>query len=274
MAPQFFPSRAQSAWSDSGIQPQTFGAPPPPQPWGNGHDPQVAVREPPQLSMAVNDPQVLPCRAHKAASVSGMHPHVFGLPPPPQVLGEAQLPQKAVRPRPQLSGAFNDPQVAPWRLQKVSSLSGAHPQTFGVPPPPQVSGAPQLPQSSPRKRPHLSSPVTVPQDAFWRLQKSGFASGVQPHILGVPPPPQVSVPEQKPQLIFPPQPSSKEPQFCAKHSRRTQGAPTLGLAADAASPTSPLTNGAPAVPGFEDRQPDSTTNMHVITTAQAAGCGS
>jgi len=116
-APQVAPDAAQKAWSLSGVQPQTFAVPPPPQLCpATMHDPQLAVRGAPQLSDAVRDPQFLPWRAQKASSPSAVQfgPHTFGMPPPPQVFGAVQPPQEAtVRAWPQLSAPLKLPQLLP-----------------------------------------------------------------------------------------------------------------------------------------------------------------
>jgi hypothetical protein len=54
--------------------PQTLGVPPPPQVWGEVQVPQeLTVREAPQLSVPVTEPQFLPRRVQKAVLVSGVH---------------------------------------------------------------------------------------------------------------------------------------------------------------------------------------------------------
>jgi hypothetical protein len=58
----------------------------------------------------------------------------LGVPPPPQVWGEVQLPQLAVREAPQLSVPLTLPQFLPRREQKVVLDSGVQPP----PPPPQT----------------------------------------------------------------------------------------------------------------------------------------
>jgi len=74
-------------------RPQTFAMPPLPQVCGAVQAPQVSV--PPQPSGTV--PQFLPC----AAQVVGVHagggvprPQTLAIPPPPQVCGAVQAPQK------------------------------------------------------------------------------------------------------------------------------------------------------------------------------------
>ncbi len=50
------------------------------------HVPQFAtLRACPQLSVPLFEPQSAPTRVQNAAFDSGVHPHCFGVPPPPQV---------------------------------------------------------------------------------------------------------------------------------------------------------------------------------------------
>lgn len=134
--PQFFPSRAQNATLVSAAQPQTFGTPDPPQLWFPVQAPQSAVRLVPQLSAAVTESQFLPSRAQNAVFDSAAQAQVFAVPPPPQVSGDVQVPQSAVREMPQLSALVTLPQVAPRRAQKAVFVSPVQPHTFAVPPPP------------------------------------------------------------------------------------------------------------------------------------------
>jgi hypothetical protein len=68
-APQFLPTRVQNAVSASAVHPQVFAAP---HVAGGVQSPQTAtVRDAPQLSMSVTDPQALPSRVQKAESLSG-----------------------------------------------------------------------------------------------------------------------------------------------------------------------------------------------------------
>ena len=82
--------------------------------------PHSAVRLAPQLSVAVTEPQFLPRRLQKAASVSGAQ----------QTLGRAGAgggagaAGAAVRVTPQLSVPLTVPQFLPRRLQKAALLSG------------------------------------------------------------------------------------------------------------------------------------------------------
>lgn len=76
-----------------------------------------------------------------------------------------------------------------------------HPHTLGVPPPPQVWGELQPPQlTTCRERPHESVPNTLPQLAPSCWQKARSLSDVQPQAFEMPPPPQVVLVPQVPQL--------------------------------------------------------------------------
>ena len=63
-----------------------------------------------------------------------MQPQTLGVPPPPQVCGDAQLEQVYVPPQP----LGTEPHFP---AQAVAIGVGVQPQTLGVPPPPQVCGA-------------------------------------------------------------------------------------------------------------------------------------
>jgi hypothetical protein len=72
--PQFLPTRPQNAVSVSAVQPQTLAVTPP-QVCGEVQVPHdETVREVPQLSLAVTEPQFLPRREQNAASVSAVQP--------------------------------------------------------------------------------------------------------------------------------------------------------------------------------------------------------
>jgi hypothetical protein len=120
--PQFLPSRVQNAVSLSveALQPQT----PEVQVWGEGQVPQLdTVRATPHLSVPLSEPQLAPSRVQNAVSLS-THPHLLVTPPPPQVLGELQVPQLVtVRALPQLSVPLAAPQSMPSRVQNVASVS-------------------------------------------------------------------------------------------------------------------------------------------------------
>ena len=60
------------------VGPQTLGVPPPPHVCGVGQLlPQISVRWVPQLSVPLTEPQFLPRREQKAASVSGVQPQLY-----------------------------------------------------------------------------------------------------------------------------------------------------------------------------------------------------
>jgi hypothetical protein len=135
-APQFFPSLAQNTASLSALQLHTLFAP---HVAGAVHAPHDAtVRVAPQLSAAVTPPQFLASLVQNAVLSSAVQPHRFAVPPPPQALGAAHVPQVTVRAVLQLSGAVTLPQFLPLREQNAASLSAVQPQTFPVPPPAQV----------------------------------------------------------------------------------------------------------------------------------------
>lgn len=116
-----------------GVQPHTFGTPPPPQVFG-------VVQAPPQLKVPPQPFGAEPQSAPPGHDVNGVQPQTFAVPPPPQVLGDRQMPQLTVPPHP--SGI--EPQPSP----AGHTLIGVQPHTFGVPPPPHVLGDVQEPQSS------------------------------------------------------------------------------------------------------------------------------
>jgi hypothetical protein len=206
-APHTAPVRAHSCASVSGVHPHTLSLPPPPQVTpGPLHVPQLStLRSKPQLSVALAPPQLTPARLQNAAVGSGVHPHTLGFPPPPQLCPvPSHAPQLATfRIMPQLSSTDFGPHAAPVRVQSCASDSGVQPQVPGLPPPPQVTPTPeQLPQlSTLRSAPQLSAPLATPQVTDMRLQNAAVGSGVQPHTLGFPPPPQLCpAPSQVPQL--------------------------------------------------------------------------
>jgi hypothetical protein len=184
--PQFLPRRAQNAGSVSDVQPHTLVTPPPPHVTPVPvHAPQFAVRDAPQLSLAVRFPQFLPRRLQNAASFSLVQPQTFVVPPPPQVTPvPVHAPQLAVRDALQLSLAVKLPQFLPRRLQNVVSLSAVQPHTLLAP---QTWGETQLPHDTTvRLVPQLSGAVTVPQFFPRREQNCGSVSAVQVHTLLAP----------------------------------------------------------------------------------------
>jgi hypothetical protein len=137
------------------------------------------LSEPPQPSGGL--PQLAPSAAH----VVLVHPHWYGVPPPPQVWGAVHAPPQ-LRVPPQPSGGL--PQLAPSAAHVVLTHAPM-PHWFGLPfpvpdPPPQTSGAWHVPQSSMLPHPSDSVPHVAPRAAQ--------VVGVQPHTFGTPPPPHVS----------------------------------------------------------------------------------
>ncbi len=135
------PERAQTAPGTGGAPtPQMLAVPPAPQTSPPAQVPQEAtLRAMPQLSVPVTAPQPFPRRAQKATSVSTGQAQTPEVPAPPQVLGDAQVPQDATeRDLPQLSFAVSGPQFLASRLQNAASLSAVQPHTPEVLPPPQV----------------------------------------------------------------------------------------------------------------------------------------
>lgn len=166
--PQAAPRRVQKAVSLS-MQPHWFACPPPAQLSGVVQAPQLdAVRGVPQLSVPVKAPHCFPRRAQKTASVSGVQ--VQALLVQVSAGGAVQVPQSAVRGLLQLSVPLNMPQVFPWRVQNVASLSAVQEQTpAGL----QVFGAVQGPQlATVRATPQASSSVWAPQVRPRRAQKA------------------------------------------------------------------------------------------------------
>jgi hypothetical protein len=104
-----------------------------------------------------------------------------------------------MRDMPQLSKPATMPQLAVCAVQNCWSVSGAQPQTFGVPPPPQVCMPAHVPQLAVRDTPQLSGAVVLLQFFPSRVQKVTSVSLVQP------------------------QPAS--PQFDATHAPITQDCP-------------------------------------------------
>lgn len=167
------------------------------------HVPQLAtLRAPPQLSVPVRAPQVAVCLEQNSASVSGLQPQVRGVVPPPQVWGLVQVPQLATdRTTLQRSVTVTGPQLALRVEHKAASVSPVQPQTLAVPPPPHVRSPPQVVDLvTVLLTPQLSGAVTTPQFFPSRSKKAASVSGAQAHTFGDPPPPQVCVPLQLPQL--------------------------------------------------------------------------
>jgi hypothetical protein len=80
-------------------------------------------------------------------------PQTPGVPPPPQVWGEVQVPQLSWLPQPSPAG----PQER-FCCAQVRGVQLLPPQTPGVPPPPQVWGEVQVPQSISPPQPSPAGP--------------------------------------------------------------------------------------------------------------------
>jgi hypothetical protein len=223
--PQVALSWVQSAVSDSGVQPQTFVAPPPAQVWGAVQVPQDATeRAAPQLSVPATAPQFFPRRVQKPESVSGVQPQTFAVPPPAQVWGAVQAPHDVtVREAPQLSVVVRVPQFFVNSVHSAESETGVHPQTLVAPAPAHVRGAVQVPHDvTVRCVPQLSAAVTDPQFFASRVQNAGSVSAVHPQAFATPPPPQVLGAVQLPHCNVPWHPSETDP-HCAAASAQVFG---------------------------------------------------
>jgi hypothetical protein len=145
----------------SGVQPHTFGTPPPPQ---VVPDPQVQVTEPPHPS--AKTPHLPPAHTF----VFGVHPQTPAAPPPPHVFVPEQL-QLTVPPQPSPSMPH---------LPPPQGLMGVQPHTFATPAPPHVLGAAHVPHAT--AAPQLLVPL--PHVLF---AQAVALSGTQAHrVVGVP----------------------------------------------------------------------------------------
>jgi hypothetical protein len=108
----------------SGVHPQTFGVPPPPQVWLMGQEPPQEMFVPQPFG---TEPQLSP--AGQFLTV-GVHPQTFAVPPPPHVFEPLHAPQLSVPPQPL--------GIEPQSLPCFAHVVGVHPQTFAVPAPPHV----------------------------------------------------------------------------------------------------------------------------------------
>jgi hypothetical protein len=187
--PHVAPRRVQNAASVSAVHPHTFatlGVAPPQLCPVPVHVPQLATfRTAPQLSVVVSAPQFL--EPQSCASVCGVQPHTFAVPPPPHVTPvPLQLPQlTTLREAPHKSVAVIAPQFFPSRWQSAASVS-LHPHTFATPPPPQLFTPVHAPQFGLRAWPQLSVAWNVPQ--FLEPQSCASVCGVQPaHTLPLQP---------------------------------------------------------------------------------------
>jgi hypothetical protein len=131
-----------------------------------------------------SEPQSLPA----PQVVTGVQPHLFGVPPPPQVTPvPVHVPHdESPRDAPQLSVPTTLPQSLPSREQNVASSSGVQPQTLADSAP-HVCGKLHVPHDATvRVAPQLSLAVTSPQLRWSRVQNAGSNSPVQPHTLVLP----------------------------------------------------------------------------------------
>jgi len=202
--PQFLPASLHNTASVFGVQPHTPGVPPPPHvtpvPLQVPHD--AMLRRVPQLSVVLNGSQFRPAVAQSCSFVFGPQPHTPGVPAPPHVtpvpLHGVPKPQSAiVRVPPQLSVVLYGPQFLPASPHNTASVFGVQPHTPVAPPPPHVTpvpvqGVPKPQSAMLRAPPQLSVVLNGPQFLPASLHNTASVFGVQPHQLGVPPPPQVT----------------------------------------------------------------------------------
>jgi hypothetical protein len=151
----------------------------------------VHVRFAPQPSATV--PHLLP-------HVFGVQPHLFAVPPPPQVIGAVQVPQLTEPPHP--SGRV--PHSAP----ALEHDGFGHPHLPGSPPPPQEAGAWHPPHSISSEQPSDTWPHAPGKSAQVLI-----VHGCEPHKFG-PPPPHAVPPTHLPHDSTPPHPSGTLP-HCA-----------------------------------------------------------
>ena len=101
--PQFRPISSQASKSVSGLQPQTFGMPPPPHVLSSDEQaPQSIILPHPSFT----EPQSFP----SWVQVFGVQLHTFATPPPPQTFGATHDPQLRRTPQPSLTSV---PQFLP-----------------------------------------------------------------------------------------------------------------------------------------------------------------
>lgn len=136
-----------------------------------------------------------------AAQVVGVHepaPQTPGVPPPPHVRPELQLPQLSIPVQPSLTSPHSRP--------RAEQVVGRQPQRLGAFTP-QLEPAEHVPQLSNAAQPS----ETRPHSALSVAQVPGVQVPVA-HTFARPPAPQVFPPEQVPHSSTPPQPSSACPQ--------------------------------------------------------------
>jgi hypothetical protein len=149
------------------------------------HEPQFALRDVPQLSVAVSAPQVVRRRAQNAGSLSGMHEQTLLA---PQTCDDGHVPQFTLRVAPQLSVALTVPQFFASRAQNCASVSRVQQALFEV----QTCDVGHVPHWTVRRVPQLSLPVTLPQCFPSRAQKCALLSEM--HDARNPPGSSVSAP--------------------------------------------------------------------------------
>jgi hypothetical protein len=178
-----------------------------------------------------------------------MQPHWFGVPPPPQeapVAVQAAPQERTEREVPQLSVAVKEPQLALLAAQSAASLSGVQPHWLAAPAPPQDTPVPlhEPQEATLRWVPQLSAAVSEPQLALLAAQKLAVLSGVQPHWLALPAPPQVA-----PVAVQAPQEAMKReaPQLSVA-VKEPQAAPLAVQTAASLSDWQPHWLGVPAPP--------------------------
>src|SRR6185295_1976570 len=163
--------------------------------FGNGSTPFGAYTVP--LTLVVAFPAQVTCCKQRFVQ-EGFVPHTLGVPLPPHVAGQLQLPQLRSPPQPSDTG----PQFLPSWAQ-VFGTQAAGPHAPAMPPPPQVCGEVQLPQLSRPPQELLAGPQLTPRLAH---VAGVHGEGGAPQAPGVPPPPHVCGDEHVPQFSRPPQP--------------------------------------------------------------------
>jgi hypothetical protein len=186
--------RAQNAASDSEVQPQVPGVPPPPQVVLVGQEPQFTVRAVPQASVRVCTPQLNPEPAHSWESLSGWQTHE---PAVVQTVGLVQFPHPIDRLTPHRSVTLNNPQLRDAAPHNAASVSGAH----TAPPPPPVPppiAPPPVPPPVLVSTTHRSITHRSPDAHTWH------ASPLPPHEASVVESTQLSSAAQHPRQLLGP----------------------------------------------------------------------
>lgn len=262
--PQVAPADTQVRGAHRG-DPHTLAIPPPPQVVPAAQVPHV--NNPPQP--LETGPQFAPTPAQLRAthglpaSAAPPVPQTLGVPPPPQVVPDAQAPHISNPPQPSATGPQLAPVPAHVRATHALPASTAPPvpQTLGRPPPPQVWPAAQVPHINNPPQPSDTGPHVAPAPA--QVRATQLPPPGVPHWLARPPPPQVCGAAQVPHISSPPQPSPTGPQV----------APTLAQVRGAhALPPQRLASVAPQVwpavqvPHINNPPHPSDTGPHVAPT--------